>query len=251
MSILPFTSEMHLTRFDRPRRPAPPEGPRSRVLGGICILLVVAAGCSSSDNLLRKKKTSQDVPLPPGVVAPRDKLQNWQKLVKSATSSSAKTKAAPQLEEAFFAEDDPQLRAELLRLMGQLNVPPSETLVERAKSDDEPSVRLQLCHLLAKSPAGSATQVLADLALNDTNQDVRQAAIKALGRLRDPHASEVLAKLLRNRDPAIQYLAVQSLKQTTGKDFGMDLKQWEAYVYGNSQADDGQPALAEKTSPRY
>jgi hypothetical protein len=212
---------------------------------------VLAAGCGSSDSFLRKKKTSQDIPLPPGIVAPRDKLQSWQKLVKSATSPRDKTNVARQLEEAFFAEDDPQLRAEILRLMGQLNMPPTATLVGRAKSDDDPSVRIQLCHLLAKSPPGSATEVLAELALNDTDQDVRQAAIKALGKLPDPHARQVLAKLLRNRDPAIQYLAVQSLKQITGKDFGLDFKQWEAYVNSNSSAEDGQPALAEKTSPRY
>lgn len=214
-------------------------------------MLVLAAGCSGSNSFLRKKKTSQDIPLPPGIVAPREKLQNWQKLVKSATSPSAKSNVARQLEEAFLKEDDPQLRAELLRLMGQLNLPPSDTLVERAKSDEEPSVRIQLCHLLAKSPSGSAVSVLSELALNDRDQDVRQAAIKALGRLHDPRANQVLAQLLRNRDPAIQYLAVQSLKQTTGKDFGMDLKQWEAYVYGGAPAGKSQPALAEKASPRY
>jgi hypothetical protein len=240
--------ENHLMRRNKPRTPALT---KYCVFGGVLIMLVLAAGCSGSNSFLRKKKTSQDIPLPPGIVAPREKLQNWQKLVKSATSPSAKSNVARQLEEAFLKEDDPQLRAELLRLMGQLNLPPSDTLVERAKSDEEPSVRIQLCHLLAKSPSGSAVSVLSELALNDRDQDVRQAAIKALGRLHDPRANQVLAQLLRNRDPAIQYLAVQSLKQTTGKDFGMDLKQWEAYVYGGTPAGESQPALAEKASPRY
>ena len=52
------------------------------------------------------------------------------------------------------------------------------------------------------------------------------------GRDEQPRRRAALGEALADSDPAMQYRAVLSLKQTTGKDLGNSVERWQQYVKG-------------------
>ena len=62
--------------------------------------------------------------------------------------------------------------------------------------------------------------------------DVRLAAGRALGQLGGDDAVAALRPALDDPDPALQYRAMQSLREITGKDFGDNVVSWREYVRG-------------------
>jgi HEAT repeat protein len=65
---------------------------------------------------------------------------------------------------------------------------------------------------------------------SDTNGDVRQAAVEALGRTTDPKALAPLTEALADPDPAMQALAQEALVASSGKDFGNNVEAWREYA---------------------
>jgi HEAT repeat protein len=65
---------------------------------------------------------------------------------------------------------------------------------------------------------------------SDASIDVRLKALKELGKLRDESAVPVLARALENADPAVQYRAVASLKEVSGRDLGDDVNLWRTWA---------------------
>jgi HEAT repeat protein len=59
---------------------------------------------------------------------------------------------------------------------------------------------------------------------------VRLRALKMLGELKDKQAIPVLARALEDADPAVQYRAVASLKQVSGRDLGNDVNAWREWA---------------------
>jgi len=66
-------------------------------------------------------------------------------------------------------------------------------------------------------------------ALEDTDQDVRIAAIRALGKMRNPRAVEPLIAALGDRRENVRVEATWALKKLTGEDFGSDRKLWRQW----------------------
>jgi HEAT repeat protein len=67
---------------------------------------------------------------------------------------------------------------------------------------------------------------LAETLSSDTDVDVRLAAAKALSTAADPDAVKALGQALEDADPAMQFVAVASMKNVTGKDLGNDVNAW-------------------------
>lgn len=72
--------------------------------------------------------------------------------------------------------------------------------------------------------------LLGERFLKDAELDVRLSAIRTLGSLRDKAAIPTLAKALEDPDPAVQYRAVASLKQVSGRDLGDDVNAWREWA---------------------
>ena len=160
-------------------------------------------------------------------------------------------RASAQFLQDFKAEADPQLRVELLRIAGALPGEACWTLVESGLHDENPGVQIQACRLAAKARVPQAIALLANLAQEAPDQDLRQAAIKALGQYKDPAAAQALARVLHDRDPAIQYLAVRSLRQSTGQDFGYDVEKWLAYLEGQVPNSQSGSAIATRPAQEF
>jgi len=106
--------------------------------------------------------------------------------------------------------------------------------LQAALGDPDPDVRLAACQAWVKRESAEATPGLIGLLNGDLNPEVRLAAAKALGQRKDPAAVPALGNALEDSDPAMQYQAVMSLRQITGKDFGSDVNQWRQYVKGET-----------------
>ncbi len=189
---------------------------------------------------------AQPAGLPPGVVLPRERLKSWQASVKAAKTPEERAAVAGQLQNEFAREQDPFLRREILRLVAKLDDSTAAAMASSAVNDPAELVRVEACGILGTVGGSASVSVLAGALQKETSPDVKQAIIQALGNAKDPSAVPVLADLLDERDPAFQYLAMQSLRQVTGRDFGNDVRQWEAYVRGEEPPEKPAASLANR-----
>ena len=65
---------------------------------------------------------------------------------------------------------------------------------------------------------------------SDEDVDVRLHAIRDLGALGNEAAIPVLAEALEAPDPAVQFRAVASLKEVSGRDLGNDVNEWREWA---------------------
>jgi hypothetical protein len=184
----------------------------------------------------------------PGVTSPSQRLAALQKLSDNAAwkRPPERRKIAGQLAAAFFVEEDELLRAEIVRTMVKFPGPGTDAVLRAAIDDKEAEVRLAACEVWAKRGGAEATMLLTARLEGDLDKDVRLAAAGGLGLLKDPGAVAALGKVLDDADPAMQYRAVLSLQQNTGKDLGNDVNQWRQYVKGETPKPAKPVSIAER-----
>jgi predicted Zn-dependent protease len=172
-----------------------------------------------------------------------------QRIEEMQTRAKKMSKARPQEQETFCAEmakqipreTDCNVRLAIISMMGTMNTPSANAVLYAGMKDPEADVRIACCDAWAKHPGGPSTRLLAETLSGDTDMDVRQAAAKALAMSRDKEAVIALGTALEDSNPAMQYVAVNSLKNVTGKDLGNDVNAWRQLA---RQPD---PPLREKT----
>src|SRR6185437_10329091 len=101
-------------------------------------------------------------------------------------------------------------------------------------NDENPSVRISCCRALGKRADPTSVEPLSGALKQDKDVDVRMAAAEALGKINSPEAIKALGVALDDRDPALQYAGVQSLKAITGKDYGPNVQAWKQMVAGEN-----------------
>jgi hypothetical protein len=82
----------------------------------------------------------------------------------------------------------------------------------------------------------------------DSSVDVRLAAGRALGQLGGDDAVAALRPALDDPDPALQYRAMQSLREITGKDFGDNVVSWREYIRGEAARPGASERMGSKRS---
>ena len=75
-------------------------------------------------------------------------------------------------------------------------------------------------------------RLLAATAGSETNDDVKHAALAALGNHQNSISVDSLKIALNDRNPATRNLAVESLRGATGKNYGDDPQVWIAALDG-------------------
>jgi HEAT repeat protein len=96
--------------------------------------------------------------------------------------------------------------------------------------DENLDVRLACCHALGQRADADTVTVLRGTLENDAALDVQLAVVDALGKIKSPESVAALAVAVNDRDPALQYAAVQSLKSISGKQLGNEVAAWRAYA---------------------
>ncbi|TWT87449.1 hypothetical protein Mal64_29880 [Pseudobythopirellula maris] len=152
------------------------------------------------------------------------------------TNSPGQQGAVADLVKRLPNEPDPLVREEVLVSLAKFNVPLARQAVLAGLSDDDHYVRNKCCQLAAEAKDPQAVTALARVAAEDSEFDVRVAAVNALGGFNTPAAQRALIPVLEDRDPAMQFAGVKAMRLQTGRDLGGDVS---AYLALAKQSVDG------------
>jgi HEAT repeat protein len=200
---------------------------------GCCLLTGCAHSNASAGNwsLPFAKKADE-----PQVPSPDDRIEELRKLSKLAPklTPEEREKRAAELVAAVRTENDPLVRAEIFRTLGSLPTLASGSMLYAGLQDSDPEIRIACCQAWGRRDGSDAARVLGDVLRNDEKIDVRLAAARALGEMKDQAAVAALAAGLEDPNPAMQWRSVKSLERVTGKHFGNDVNAWRAFVKGGN-----------------
>lgn len=185
----------------------------------------------------------------PGVVTPAEKIAQLKKLASEAAKSDQDTKrrVVAQLVGSIRNETDSLIRAETIRTLGDYPDPAADSIMKAALNDPDADVRIAACEAWGKRADAQAAGLLAPTLASDVNQDVRLAAARALGKNKDQQAIAALGEALTDSDPAMQYRAVLSLKESTGQDLGNNVDRWRQYVQEKHPPPTQPTSIADRT----
>jgi HEAT repeats len=139
-----------------------------------------------------------------------------------------------QLARQIQVEPDPLVRQAVVTSIAEYRTPMAQQVLEAGLNDENAAVRVACCRSLGKRAETISIQCLAAALKQDKDVDVRMAAAESLGKINSPESIKALAVALDDRDPALQYAGVQSLKAITGRDYGPDVQAWRAVAAGEN-----------------
>ena len=202
---------------------------------GYCLLasaVLLLSGCASGPTWLPWGGPHTDHVA--GITPPAERIAEVAGLGERArrASSAEKREIGSQLAAAIREEEDPMIRAAVVRALRYCEGPESDGVLQSALQDPSGDVRVAACEVLGQRGGNESIRLLGERLGSDMDKDVRLAAARALGETGDPEAVAALGNVLADADPAMQYRAVLSLKNVTGKDFGNDVTLWQQYVRG-------------------
>jgi HEAT repeat protein len=183
----------------------------------------------------------------PGVVPPREQIEKLKKLSEASASATPaeRTRISEQLATSIRTEKDPLIRLEIIRTLGRYPGPAADAILKAALNDSEARIRVAACVAWGKRNDAQAVALLSEALRSDVDADVRLAAAQSLGETKNPAAVAALGEALNDSDPAMQYRAILSLKQATGKDLGNNVERWQQYVKGERREEPA-PSLADR-----
>jgi HEAT repeat protein len=151
-----------------------------------------------------------------------------------------------QLARQMQVEPDPLVRQAVIRAIAEFRTPIAQQVLEAGLADDDEAVRVACCQELGRRGEEASVAVLANVIRSEKNIDVRLAAAEALGKFKSPEAVQALIVALEDRDPAMQYVGVQSMKAVTGQDYGPDVQAWRTAAGAGIPPAAQVPSLAER-----
>lgn len=152
---------------------------------------------------------------------------------------------ATELARKIQTERDPLVRAQIIRTIEIYPTRLTSAVLHAATNDPEPAVRIACADAWGKRSTDEAVEHLSELFLKDESIDVRIAATKGMGTTKNQTAIAKLAPALEDKDPALQLVAVESLRSLTGVDLGYDVNKWREYLK-TPPAERPQQGLADK-----
>jgi hypothetical protein len=198
-----------------------------------------------------RRSWQEDERFGPTYYTKREELRDLRKSLDRA-SPAEQERMAVELAARLEAEEHPVLRGDILRTLAKLPSPVAAEAIRQATADPDPDVRIIACAAWGERGGAEARQALTQVLGSDTDNDVRIAATRELGRFKnDPEAMQALKLALNENDPAMQFRAVESLKNMSGRDYGSDLVAWKEYVDGGNPKEPPAASIAERIIPWY
>jgi len=203
------------------------------------LCLIVALGCATWP-FQSKERTS--------ILTPGMRVAAIQEMAARADDidSAEQSELTEQLAMQIRTEPDPIVRKAIQETIAGYSTPLARDVLVAGLSDDDLDVRLACCLKLGERAEPTSVQVLRRVLENDAELDVRLAAVDALGKISSSESIAALAIALKDRDPAMQYAGVQSLRKISGQDFGNDVNTWRAYAVGEQPQVAPQPSMAQR-----
>jgi HEAT repeat protein len=151
-----------------------------------------------------------------------------------------------QLARQIQIETDPLVRTAIVQTIAEFRTPIAQQVIEAGLADDSAAVRIACCRAIGERASAASVGTLAQALRSDKDVDVRLAAAQALGHIKTPESMQAVAVALDDRDPAMQFVGVQSMKSITGKDYGGDVAAWRQVAAGQTPPPPQAPSLAER-----
>jgi len=198
--------------------------------------LATAGGCSTPSRARFWEWFHEKDKVGPQVTAPYRRVEKLREMAKNAPTmpEAEQQRLTNILLEDIQKEEDPAMRAEILKTIAALPNPTAMAVLKASLKDPNPLVRVAACEAWRKRGGGEAAPTLIAMMGPQEELDVRMAAARELGELGDPSALQPLGTLLDDPNPAVQHRGVVSLRQVTGKDFGDDVTKWKSFVQGGN-----------------
>ncbi len=152
---------------------------------------------------------------------------------------------AGQLTAMIENDESPEMRRLAVRAARKLSAETAIPIIEKGLDDGSMKVRMEACRVLGDRTGEEPVRLLAATFGTETNEDVKRAAIEALGNHESQTAIDSLRLALSDRNPATRSLAVESLREATGKNYGQDPEVWIAALDGKP-TEEVTPRLAER-----
>jgi HEAT repeat protein len=204
--------------------------PLFRVVGLALLATSMASGCASWSPWKSHEKAARDQEKYGFTADTRiKKLAERSKVAKSGPEQG-QMEFTQDLVRMMLEEHDPRVRGKILETAANYDTAAATAICKGAMQDPSETVRIKACDVWAKRGGEEAVQLLATRFQTDLDLDVRLRALKMLGELKDKQAIPVLARALEDADPAVQYRAVASLKQVSGRDLGNDVNAWREWA---------------------
>jgi HEAT repeat protein len=199
----------------------------------VCLAILatsMATGCASWSPWKRQEKAARDQEKYGFTADTRiKKLAERSKVAKSGPEQG-QLEFTQDLVRMMLEEHDPRVRGKILETAAEYDTASATAICKGAMQDPSDTVRIKACDVWAKRGGEDAVQLLATRFQTDADLDVRLRALKMLGELKDKQAIPVLARALEDSDPAVQYRAVASLKEVSGRDLGNDVNVWREWA---------------------
>lgn len=125
------------------------------------------------------------------------------------------------------------IRLDAVQILGMLPGPRASEALRGILSDPDAQVRLAAANAFESRAAAETIPAMRSVLEAEDDLDIRLAATRILGRFKDDRAAiDALAIALQDPEPALQFRAMESLQQTTGRDYGFDARKWQAFLNG-------------------
>jgi len=176
---------------------------------------------------LQEKNTS-------GIKTPAERIDELEVLAArvSDMSPAEQERTTAELATEIRAELDPMVRAQIVRTLAEMPTQSAAVLIQAGLQDTDRDVRVECCHALGRRRGPEVIALLAGVITGEEDNEVRLAAVRALGQVDDQAAIGALRPALEDADPAMQYLAVQSMRNLSDRDFGNDVNAWSQFATG-------------------
>jgi hypothetical protein len=226
---------MKYPRSSASRQPRFPSGRRLPAALALGLLMQGIAGCSGWLPWTASDRATKNAELY-GPTA-NQRIKSLEADAKLAKAEGRDVEFTRGLAEQLLGEHDARVRCEIVTVAGSFDTASALAICKGAMQDPDERVRARACGVWRQRGGSEAVQQLANRCRTDRELDVRLQAIRMLGELEDKAAIPVLADVLADPDPAVQYRAVAALKQVSGRDLGNDVNVWREWAADPGRAE--------------
>jgi len=201
-----------------------------------CAICLAALGCANGPSGLNFTPWAKAPDTVAGLLPPHERIENLRAIAArdDLTDPTEQQEISQKLATEVRSEEDPMIRGEIIRALGNIPTPTATSVIRSALQDTDKGVRILACEAWAKRDNSESVLMLSKILRDDSDTDVRLAAAKGLGQTSDKRGIGALGVALSDKDPALQRRAVLSLRELTGEDFDNDVTRWQQYVKGET-----------------
>jgi HEAT repeat protein len=205
-------------------------------------LPVLFSGCADGPlyglkkmNPLITKQWKTDQELGPTYVQRLEEIERLRSQIRSM-SPDEQEGWLESIEQLVGNDPSPEMRRQAVLALKGLPQQQADEILANACKDESEKVRLAACEVLSVPPNPTRLSLLEKLAKQDESMAVRIAAVERFGDFSSDQVLAPLEEALRDKSPAIQFAAVQSLARTTGLKMSANVAQWRDYLEQNRDA---------------